>query len=171
MANIIKERRIAIVTAWGFAFAISSAVSLLSNYLMPENYTMQRAGVLSWQFVFFTLISGIFLHIYLAPGDEIVASSKVVKYISTTYMESGGFVARSSPWLQQNLVYAVVLEEDEGFERILGAAKFVMAQDNKMIQLMVVARNDKAAEIWRRLDSGETDQLKNIKLKMGMPHE
>ena len=161
----------ALITAWGFALAVSGACSFALNLLLSESFTIQKPGVLVWQFAAVAIISGVLLQNYLAPKEELVTSHGVVKYISTDYMDSGGFVAKPSPWLQHNLAYAVVLEEEEGFERIIGMAKVVMTQDNKLIQLMVVARLDKASTVWTRLDEGETNQIKSIKLKMGVPHE
>lgn len=167
----ISDRRMALVTAWGFALALSSGVSFLTDKLLADTYTMQKPGVLSWQFIGVAALLGALLQRYLVPTHDAVTSHKVVKYISTKFFENGGFIAKPTPWIQHNLVYGIVLEEDEGFERVLGVAKLFMVQENKLIQLMVLARYEKAASIWQRLDSGETDQVKNIKLKMGVPHE
>jgi hypothetical protein len=74
-----------------------------------------------------------------------------------------------SPDPNQNLSYAIVLEQEDGYEQILGVAKYMMMQNNGLIQLVTLARSSTGADIWDRLDAGETDQLSKIKIKIGMP--
>ncbi|WP_439559903.1 hypothetical protein [Roseinatronobacter sp.] len=168
---LIQDKRIALVTAWASAIAFSTAISFVLGHALEDTFILNKTGVIISQFIAASLFFGILLHYYLLPSEGISTTLNVVKYIPRDFMELGGFVAKPSPWLQQNFAYTIVLEEAEGFERMLGVAKFFMPQDNKLIQLVVVARQENATAIWSRLDSGESDQLRNIRIKMGVPYE
>jgi hypothetical protein len=163
------ERRTAEITAIGTALAIAGAVTALLGWNLPDTFQLSRAYSLISSFLFSAVISGILIHRYLSPVELTIPQPKILKYIAQGYMLKGGFLITDKGWLGPNLIYTVVLEEDQGFERILGIAQYIMTQDNGLIQLSVLARSEMSEFLWNRLDSGETDQLKNIRIKVGTP--
>ena len=164
-----KDGLQALITAWGFAIAVSTAVTAGLDTVLAPDFTLGRRYFLVFAFVVFLIFVGQLLHNRLAPEQSRMVEPKVVKYIPTDQLPEGGFVVKPSEWLSQNLSYAIVFEEEGGYERLLGAAKYVMSQNNGLVQLMVLIRHAGGAEIWKRLDAGETDQLPKIRVKIGMP--
>lgn len=156
-------------TTIGIGFAFSAFATFLIDKGVADDFVLSKKWLLIFSSIgFLYFASSIYHFLTTDPGEKDNVVS-IVKYISTDYMSNGGFVAKPSPLLSQNLTYGVVLEESDGLERILGMAKYVMAQGNGLVQLAVVARSDNSKEVWSRLDSGETSQLRDIRIKMGIP--
>ena len=166
--NQLWEERIKV---WGFALAVSGALWIILDQVIPQEYSMKRGHLLILVFASITLIVATHIQGVMDRSKSSTAVPKIVKYKVSEYMSSGVFITKPSPLLNQNLLYAIIFEEDGGFERVIGAAKFVMAQNNGLVQLMVISRNAASSEIWKRLDAGEKDQVDRVRIKMGMPEK
>lgn len=162
----LKNKRInTIVTSC----TISGVVILFLGWALPEGFTANKSQILFTTLAFLCISIWLAVNVYLADSSTDVSSPVAVKYIKKGYMPEGGFVVKNTNWLMQNLLYTVVLEEDDGFERILGMAKYIMAQNNGLVQLMVIVRSEESSPIWDRFDKGELDQMKSIRIKIGTP--
>ena len=157
------------IAGWGFALALASSTAWGLGILLPEDFALSRNYFLLFSFIVILFISGQALVHRLTPLESKISEPKVVRYIPADHFPNGGFVVTPSDWLYQNLSYAIVLEQDDGYEQLLGVAKYVMSQNNGLVQLMALIRAAGGSEVWSRLDAGETDQLSKIKLKIGMP--
>lgn len=157
------------ITGWGTALAIAMAISWVSSILLPENVSITKNYILLIIFTVSLIISGLLLIHHLIPTKAEFPEPRVVRYIHKCDFPNGGFVVKSTDWLNQNSSYAVILEQSDGYEKLLGIVKYVMSQNNGLIQLITLARTEASAEIWNRLDAGETDQLSKIRIKIGMP--
>ncbi|MEM5542708.1 hypothetical protein WNY61_08145 [Sulfitobacter sp. AS92] len=157
------------ITGWGFALALAGSAAWVLGLLLPKEFSLARDYFLLFTFFSVLLVLGQGLCHRLIPIETKIPEPKVVRYILPDHFPNGGFVVKPSEWLNQNLSYAIVLEQEDGYEQLLGVAKYLMIQNNGLIQLVTLARADGGAEIWRRLDAGETDQLSNIRVKIGMP--
>lgn len=157
------------ITGWGFALALAGAAAWVIGLLLPNEFSLTKNYFLILIFFAVLFVFGQWLCHRLIPVETKMPEPKVVRYILPDHLPNGGFVVKPSEWLNQNLSYAIVLEQEDGYEQFLGVAKYMMIQNNGLIQLVTLARAAGGAEIWRRLDAGETDQLSNIRVKIGMP--
>lgn len=169
MSTPPNARRHAAVNALGIALAIAAAIGFLSDQFLPYDFRLGRGGFIITLFFSSLLITVFPLISYLSPEQSGITSPNVVKYIGRGVMPEGGFISKPSPLLNQNLVYGVIHVEGDGMETIIGSVKYVMAQDNGLVQLMVIHRSVTAVEIWRQLDENDRPQLRDIRIKMGVP--
>ncbi|EDQ06530.1 hypothetical protein DSM14862_00272 [Sulfitobacter indolifex] len=157
------------IVGWGFALAFAGAVVWMLGQILPNQFSLSKEYFLILFFVSTVIVTGQGLVHHLAPREVEIPEPKVVRFIPPEHFPNGGFVVKPSKWLSQNLSYAIVLEQEDGYEQLLGVAKYVMMQNNGLIQLITLARASGGAEIWKRLDDGETDQLSKVRVKIGMP--